>query len=103
MRPPAEGAQPRLIGLGEHRPPRLVTNDDLPTTLDTDDAWIRERTGIKSRRIADADAGVVSMAADAAAKAMADAGVAASDVDLVVLATCTMPTQIPGGAAQVAA
>jgi 3-oxoacyl-[acyl-carrier-protein] synthase III len=103
MRAPAAGSQPRLIGLGEHRPPRLVSNEELSSSLETNDAWIRERTGIKTRRIADADAGVVSMAADAAAKALADAGVAATDVDLVVLATCTMPTQIPGGAAQVAA
>jgi 3-oxoacyl-[acyl-carrier-protein] synthase-3 len=103
MRAPVAGSQPRLIGLGDHRPPRVVTNDELSTSLDTDDAWIRDRTGIKTRRIAEAGAGVVSMAADAAAKALADAGVAATDVDLVVLATCTMPTQLPGGAAQVAA
>jgi 3-oxoacyl-[acyl-carrier-protein] synthase-3 len=94
--------QPRLLGLGQHRPQRVVTNDDLAATLDTDDAWIRDRTGISKRRIAAADAGVVTMAADASAKALADAGVDAADVDLVVVATCTMPTSIPGAAAQVA-
>ena len=93
---------PRLLGLGQHRPPRVVTNDDLSFTLETDDAWIRDRTGISSRRIAGDDAGVVSMSVDAAAKALADAGVDPSDVDLVVVATCTMPTSIPGAAAQVA-
>jgi 3-oxoacyl-[acyl-carrier-protein] synthase III len=95
-------AQPRLLGLGQHRPPRLVTNDDLTATLDTDDRWIRDRTGIAARRIAADDAGVVSMATDASAKALADAGVDPTDVDLVVVATCTMPTAIPGAAAQVA-
>jgi 3-oxoacyl-[acyl-carrier-protein] synthase-3 len=94
--------QPRLLGLGQHRPPRLVTNDDLTATLDTDDRWIRDRTGIAARRIAADDAGVVSMATDASAKALADAGVDPTDVDLVVVATCTMPTAIPGAAAQVA-
>ncbi|HET7530741.1 MAG TPA: beta-ketoacyl-ACP synthase III [Mycobacteriales bacterium] len=95
-------AQPRLLGLGQHRPPHMVGNDDLAATLDTDDTWIRDRTGIRSRRVAAEDAGVVTMAVDAAAKALADAGVDPADVDLVVVATCTMPTQIPGAAAQVA-
>jgi 3-oxoacyl-[acyl-carrier-protein] synthase-3 len=96
------GRAPRLLGLGQHRPPQIVTNDDLATTLDTDDRWIRDRTGIAARRIAADDAGVVSMATDASAKALADAGVDPTDVDLVVVATCTMPTAIPGAAAQVA-
>ncbi|HET6817350.1 MAG TPA: beta-ketoacyl-ACP synthase III [Mycobacteriales bacterium] len=94
--------EPRLLGLGQHRPPRVLTNDELAMTLDTDDTWIRERTGIRQRHLAADDAGVVTMAADASAKALADAGVDAADVDLVVVATCTMPTSIPGAAAQVA-
>ena len=93
---------PRMLGLGQHRPPRIVANDELATTLDTDDAWIRDRTGIRARRIAGDDASVVTMAVDAAAKALADAGIDPADVDLVVVATCTMPTSIPGAAAQVA-
>jgi 3-oxoacyl-[acyl-carrier-protein] synthase III len=93
---------PRLLGLGQHRPARVIANSDLAATLDTDDTWIRDRTGIRARRIAADDAGVVSMAVDAAAKALADAGVDPSDVDLVIVATCTMPTAIPGAAAQVA-
>jgi 3-oxoacyl-[acyl-carrier-protein] synthase-3 len=96
------GTYPRLLGLGQHRPPRVLTNDDLAATLETNDAWIRDRTGIRTRRIAAGDAGVVSMSVDASAKALADAGVDPSDVDLVVVATCTMPTSIPGAAAQVA-
>src|SRR3954466_13344411 len=96
----AGGAHPRLLGLGQHRPPHVVANGDLAGTLDTDDAWIRERTGIRARRIAADDAGGVAMAVDASAKALADAGIDPSDVDLVVVATCTMPTSIPGAAAQ---
>jgi len=92
----------RLIGLGEHRPERSLSNDDLAVTLDTDDAWIRDRTGIRARRVAADDESVVTMAAEAAGKAIADAGVDAADVDLMLLATCTMPSVIPGGAAQVA-
>lgn len=95
-------AQPRLLGIGAHRPPRVVTNNDLPSQLETDDDWIRERTGIRARRLAGDGESVVMMAADAVGKALAHAGVDAADVDLVVLASCTMPTPIPGGAAQIA-
>ena len=98
----ATHTHPRILGLGQHRPPRVVANDELATTLDTDDAWIRERTGIRARRLAADDSGVVTMAVDASAKALADAGIDPADVDLVVVATCTMPTSIPGAAAQVA-
>src|SRR4051794_23116099 len=89
MNAPSAAAHPRILGLGEHRPPNVVTNADLPAQLETDDAWIRERTGIRARRLAGPDASVVTMASDAAAKSLADSGVDAADVDLVVLATCT--------------
>ncbi len=92
-----------VVGLGVHRPARVMTNDELPPCLDTDDAWIRRRTGIGSRRIATVDESVEAMAADAAGKALADAGRSGNQVDLVVLATCSGATTIPGGAAGVAA
>jgi 3-oxoacyl-[acyl-carrier-protein] synthase-3 len=92
----------RILGMAEQRPAGLMTNDDLPDTLDTSDAWIQQRTGIKSRRIAGPDETVVTMSSDAARKALADAGVDPSQVGLVVLATCSMPQPIPGGAAQIA-
>jgi 3-oxoacyl-[acyl-carrier-protein] synthase-3 len=92
----------RVVAWGEHRPGRLVTNEQLPAHLDTDDAWIRDRTGIRARRYAGDGETVVSMATAAAAKALAGAGIHPDDVDLVVLATCSMPSQIPGGSAQVA-
>ncbi len=92
----------RILGLGEYRPTRVVTNDDLARTLDTNDEWIRQRTGIASRRIAGDDDTVVAMATAAATKALADSGVDPSRVGQVILATCSMTKQVPGGSAQVA-
>jgi 3-oxoacyl-[acyl-carrier-protein] synthase-3 len=102
MNGPAALRHSRILGLGERRPVWAMTNHDLPPTLDTNDEWIRQRTGIASRGIAGADETVVSMASDAARKAVADSGVDPATVGLVILATCSMPQPIPGGAAQVA-
>ena len=88
----------RLLAFGDYRPARVVTNDDL--VAETNDAWIRERTGIAARRYASDDDTVVSMATAAGAKALAAAGV---EPDLVLLASCSMTRPIPGGAASVAA
>jgi 3-oxoacyl-[acyl-carrier-protein] synthase-3 len=91
------------VALGEHRPAGSLTNDELSARgVDTTDEWIRTRTGIVTRHVAAADETVVSMGIDAAAKALASAGLTGDDVDLVVLATCTMRNPIPGGAARVA-
>jgi 3-oxoacyl-[acyl-carrier-protein] synthase-3 len=93
----------RITGIGEHRPADVLSNDDLAAKgLDTTDEWIRTRTGISSRRVAGEAESVISMGADAAAKAMAEAGVNGGDVDLLVLATCSMRNAIPGGAARIA-
>jgi 3-oxoacyl-[acyl-carrier-protein] synthase-3 len=93
----------RIIAIGEHRPAGILTNDDLAAGgLDTSDEWIRTRTGIIRRNVAAADESVVSMGTDAAAKALASAGLSGSDIDLVVLATCTIRNAIPGGAARIA-
>ena len=92
----------RVLAYGDFRPARVVTNDDLAQVMDTNDAWIRERTGIVTRRFASETDSVVSMAADAAAKAIAKAGIDASDVDLVLLASCSLTKSVPGGAATLA-
>ena len=92
----------RVLGFGIYRPVRLVTNDDLAKRVETSDDWIRSRTGIATRRIADTEETTVMMGAAAAEKALAAAGVAAADLDLVITATCTSPSQIPGSGPQVA-
>jgi 3-oxoacyl-[acyl-carrier-protein] synthase-3 len=87
---------PAILGLGAYRPVARLTNADLEARLDTSDEWIRRRTGISERRIAGPDDTLVAMAVDAGAKALASAGVQPSEVDLVVVATCTPRTLIPG-------
>jgi 3-oxoacyl-[acyl-carrier-protein] synthase-3 len=92
----------RILSLGEHQPATVVTNDELATRMDTSDEWIRSRVGIASRRVAGPDESVVDMAVTAGGKALAASGLAATDVDLVIVATCTMPSPIPNAAPQVA-
>jgi 3-oxoacyl-[acyl-carrier-protein] synthase-3 len=93
----------RILGLGHYRPNNVVTNQDLiDRGVDTDDAWIRSRVGIAERRWADPDETIVDMAEHASAKALANAGVDASEVDLVIVATCTMPTPVPSAAPHLA-
>ena len=92
----------RLLAVAAERPARVVTNDELATRLDTSDEWIRARSGIATRRFAaDVDT-IESLATGAGAKALAAAGIAPSDVDLVVVASSSMPTTVPGAAAVVA-
>ncbi|MEJ3657553.1 beta-ketoacyl-ACP synthase III [Actinomycetes bacterium KLBMP 9759] len=100
LAPTAPGA--RLIGLGSVQPENVVTNDDLAERMDTNDQWIRERVGIQSRRIAEQGTSLVDMASEAGELAVKDAGLNAADIDTVILATCTMPSPIPNGAAQTA-
>jgi len=102
MRIAAGAPGARILALGEHQPARVVTNDDLAQQMDTSDEWIRSRVGIASRRIAGPDESNVDMAVIAGGKALAASGLAASDIDLVIVATCTMPSQIPHAASQVA-
>ena len=92
----------RLLGLGSLQPDRVVTNDELAARVDTNDEWIRSRVGIESRRIAEKDALLVEMAAEAGVRALKDSGVDPAEVDTVIVATCTMPDPIPNAAAQVA-
>src|SRR3954467_13313697 len=93
----------RITAIGEHRPARVMTNDDLAARgLDTSDEWIRSRTGITQRPVAAGDETLISMGMDAGAEALAGAGLSGADIDLVILATCTMRNPIPGGAARIA-
>jgi 3-oxoacyl-[acyl-carrier-protein] synthase III len=92
----------RLLGSGSCQPERVVTNHDLAKVMDTNDAWIRERVGIIERRAAGPDERLIDYAATAGSRAVADSGLAPSDIDTVIVATCTMPTQIPNASARVA-
>jgi 3-oxoacyl-[acyl-carrier-protein] synthase-3 len=102
LRLPSTTAGARILGMGSSQPDNVVTNDDLTAKMDTNDQWIRDRVGIESRRIAEADQLLVDMATEAGARAVKDAGLAAGDVDTVIVATCTMPQPIPNAAAQTA-
>ncbi len=93
----------RILGLGAHRPERVVDNAELCASLDTSDTWIRERTGIERRYVAAPDESVVTMATVAAGKALASAGIRPDEVDLVLVATCTHPDLFPGASPRVAA
>lgn len=92
-----------VTGLGAHRPVRRDDNTAVAARIDSSDQWIRERSGIITRGVAGQDESVVTMSIGAASKALASAGVDPAAVDLVLLATCSMPGPLPGGAPAVAA
>jgi 3-oxoacyl-[acyl-carrier-protein] synthase III len=100
LRPGAPGA--RMLGLGSAQPERVVSNHELSQRIDTNDEWIRKRVGIVNRRIAGPEQSLLDLAAEAGGKAVADAGLGPSDIDTVLVATCTMPRLIPHAASQVA-
>ncbi|MEW2495535.1 beta-ketoacyl-ACP synthase III [Streptomyces nodosus] len=93
----------RIVAVGHYQPAKVLTNEDLATMVDTNDEWIRTRVGIRTRHIAGADEPVDELAAHAAAKALASAGLAPRDIDLVVVATSTAIDRSPNTAARVAA
>src|SRR5512139_161679 len=81
-----------------YAPPKKMTNQDLEKLVDTSDSWITERTGVKSRRIAELGAANSDMGLIAAQKALADAGVRPEEIDLIVVGTCTPDMPIPSTA-----
>ncbi|MGS0684253.1 beta-ketoacyl-ACP synthase III [Nakamurella sp. GG22] len=98
----AGAAGSRITGLGHFRPDRVVTNDELSQVMDTNDEWIRSRVGIGERRFAGPDDSVVSMGARASAKALAEAGLQPTDIDTVIVATCSPISPVPHAATQIA-
>ncbi|WP_101788495.1 beta-ketoacyl-ACP synthase III [Nonomuraea indica] len=102
MRIPDVASGAKVLAFGHYQPATIVTNDDLAKTMDTNDEWIQSRVGIKERRIAPEGETVEDMAVQAGGKALAASGLSAADVDLVIVATCTLESQIPNAAAVVA-
>ncbi|MEI7713637.1 MAG: beta-ketoacyl-ACP synthase III [Rhodospirillales bacterium] len=92
-----------LAGIGAYLPERVVSNDELARTVDTTDAWIRERTGIQQRHFAAPHETAAFMGAAAARAALADAGALPSDVDGIILATSTPDQAFPATALRVQA
>lgn len=93
----------RIAAVGHYQPAKVLTNEDLAGMVDTSDEWITSRVGIRTRHIAGPDEPVDELAAHAAAKALAAAGLAPGDIDLVLVATSTAIDRSPNMAARVAA
>ena len=99
--PAAAGVGVRLAGVGTALPDRVLTNDDLAALVDTNDQWITQRTGIKTRHIASNGTTTCSLAADALRAALDDAGMQPGQLDMVLLATMTAEMSCPSTAARV--
>ncbi len=88
-----------ITGIGAYLPPDVVSNDDLSKIVDTSDAWITERTGIRQRHRAADDQAVSDLAVESARQALERAGKTPADVDLIVVATTTADLTFPAAAA----
>jgi 3-oxoacyl-[acyl-carrier-protein] synthase III len=97
-----QGVRIGITGLGVHVPAKVVTNAELAGIVDTSDEWIRERTGIRERRIAAPDEALTDVALPAARAALDDAGVEASEIDFLVCATVTPDMMFPTSSALIA-
>jgi 3-oxoacyl-[acyl-carrier-protein] synthase-3 len=93
----------RILGVGAYRPARVITNEEVCTWIDSTDEWIRERSGIATRRWAAQDESVVDMSVAAAEKALAHAGIDATQITTIIAATVTYPWQTPSAATEIAA
>ncbi|MFG3378780.1 beta-ketoacyl-ACP synthase III [Streptomyces tendae] len=102
LRPCASRSGSRILGVGAYRPVRVVGNDEICTRIESSDEWIRRRSGIVTRRFAGPGETVISMAEEAARKAMAQSGTDPAEVDAVLLATMSFLEQAPAAAPRVA-
>ena len=93
----------RILAIGGVRGDAVVTNDDIAGPIDSSDEWIRQRTGIVTRRRATGEVDVLDLATAAAEDALKHAGLTGADIDAVILSTVTYFAQTPAGAAIVAA
>jgi len=92
----SETLNSRILGLGHRVPERVVTNKDLTRVMDTSEEWIQQRTGILERHFIDRDTEGAEMGAAAAREALAGAGVAAADLDLILVGTLSPDVDFPG-------
>ena len=91
----------KILGTGSYLPANRVSNEDLAKFVDTSDEWIYTRTGIKNRHVAADDEKTSDLAVQAAKAALADAGVEAAEIDLIIVATATPDMQFPATATMV--
>jgi 3-oxoacyl-[acyl-carrier-protein] synthase III len=91
----------KILAMGHYQPSRVLTNGELAKLVDTNDAWIRDRVGIAERRIAEGET-VADMSAAAAGKALANSGLTAADIDLIIVATCSSVDRCPNVSTRVA-
>ena len=87
-----------VLGIGSHAPARVMPNDEIATLVETSDEWIASRTGIRERRLAGDGESAADLGVEAARRALADAGLAASDLDLIVAATASPDFYFPATA-----
>ena len=92
-----------IAGVGGYLPEKVLTNFDLEKMVETSDAWIQERTGIRSRHIADETQTTSSLAIKASESALENAGISGADIDLIILATTTPDDTTPATAMRVQA
>ncbi|MGN0362812.1 MAG: beta-ketoacyl-ACP synthase III [Bilifractor sp.] len=90
-----------ITGLGKALPKMRLENDELKQYMDTSDAWIRERTGIRARYLCTGEESLTELAVQASRRAIADAGIHARDISLVIFATCTTDYMVPSMACAV--
>ncbi|MFA5113201.1 MAG: beta-ketoacyl-ACP synthase III [Candidatus Margulisiibacteriota bacterium] len=88
----------KILGTGSALPSKIVTNDDLSKIVDTNDAWIQERTGIKERRVSDAGTATSDLALIAAERALAAAKISPDQLDLIIVCTCSPDMLFPSTA-----
>lgn len=91
----------RIIGTGSYLPKKVADNHFLSTIVDTDDEWIRQRTGIKERHLSNGKEGTTYMATHAAEVALENAGITADELDMIIVATVSADTYVPSTSCQV--
>lgn len=91
----------RIMGTGSALPKQVLSNDDLSKIMDTSDEWIRTRTGIRSRHVADGEETAASLAAAAGRRALDNAAMEPEDIEMVLVATCSAENYFPSVGCQV--